>query len=145
MALKLRASDSTFLARFRVIRQFVHLIERTPPFLAAVFSSRGIWHPEGRQLLRGKMRRVLLSVFPAVAKNMQKRYGLTGSCSGCGASCNLLFRCPHWDSQSHLCTVYEDRPNICRTFPITPGDIKDRNISNRNEPCGFTFVKNDKN
>jgi hypothetical protein len=129
------------MSRFRTLRQFRHLFERLPPFLAAAFSSRGIVHRDGRQLIRGKFRRFFLSFFPAVARRVQKHYGLTGSCTSCGASCNMLFRCPHWDEKSHLCTVYEDRPNICKTFPITPGDLKDRALSNRNQPCGFTFSK----
>jgi len=140
MAAKL-PSEMPFLLRIKVIRQFWHLMERTPPFLAALFSSRGLIHPEGRQLLLGKFRRATLSFFPSVAKRVQKHYGLQGGCTSCGASCNMMFRCPHWDAKTHLCTVYEDRPNICKTFPITPGDLKDRAISNRNQPCGFTFVK----
>ena len=68
MALKLRSTDTSFLARIRVLRQFVHLLERTPPFLAAVFSSRGLIHPEGRQLILGKFRRVILSFFPSFVR-----------------------------------------------------------------------------
>ena len=131
----------TRLLRVRALRKFWHVLERTPPFLAAVFSSHGLFHPEGRQLIRGKFRRGFLSLFPSVARRLQKHYGLTGGCTSCGASCNMLFKCPHWDDKSHLCTVYDDRPNICKTFPITPADLKDRAIGNRNQPCGFTFTK----
>ena len=69
---------------------------------------------------------------------LRKKYGIVGGCTGCGASCNLLFRCPHWDAKTHLCTVYEDRPNICKVFPITPADIRDRNIVLKTQPCGFS-------
>jgi hypothetical protein len=137
----LKAPETFFLFRFKIVRQFVHILERTPPFFAAVFSSRGIFHPEGRQLIRGKFRRGFLSFFPSVAQRVQKHYGLQGSCTGCGASCNMLFRCPQWDPKTRQCTVYEDRPNICKTFPITPADLKDRATANRNQPCGFTFQK----
>lgn len=78
-------------------------------------------------------------MFPPLARYMQKRYGISGGCNSCGASCNLMFQCPHWSAESRLCTVYEDRPNICRLFPITPGDIRDRSIAQKNIPCGFQF------
>lgn len=116
-----------------------HLLERTPPFLMAIVSSRGIISADGRQLLFGKMRRYTLSFFPSVALYFQKKYGLSGGCVSCGASCNLMFRCPHWDEKTHLCTVYEDRPNICRVFPITPGDIRDRDLILKDKRCGFDF------
>lgn len=127
------------MARNRTLRKLWHIWERALPFFAVAFSSRGIVSKEGRQLIRGKFRRGFLSIFPSVAKRVQKHYGLKGSCTSCGASCNMLFRCPHWDTKTRLCTVYEDRPNICKTFPITPGDLKDRATANRHEPCGFTF------
>jgi hypothetical protein len=65
---------------------------------------------------------------------------MSGGCNRCGSSCKLLFQCPHWDDDSKLCSVYEDRPNICRLFPITPGDLRDRNLVAKS-PCGFTFHK----
>jgi len=125
--------------RFRALRKMWHVYERAIPFMAAVFSSRGLGSKEGRTLIRGKARRIAISFFPSYARHLQRKHGLTGGCTSCGASCNLLFRCPHWDSASHLCTVYEDRPNICKLFPITPADIKDRAIVLKDQPCGFEF------
>lgn len=130
--------------RARLPRKFWHLCERIPPFLAAAFSSRGLIHPEGRQLILGKFRRAFLSLSPALARRLQRHYGLVGGCTSCGASCNMLFRCPHWDAGSRLCTVYEDRPSICRTFPITPADLRDRAVANRHNPCGFHFESDDR-
>lgn len=130
-----------WLLRVRFLRKFWHLCERIPPFLGACFSARGLVHPEGRQLVLGKLRRSFLSLSPALARRLQRRYGLAGGCTSCGASCNMLFRCPHWDAGSRLCTVYEDRPSICRTFPITPADLRDRDIANRRSPCGFHFER----
>lgn len=128
-----------------VIRRFCLFMERVPPFVqAALFEPTGIWSPEGRQLIWGKFRRITLNMFPPVARYLQKRYGMEGGCHSCGASCNLLFRCPHWDERSHLCRVYSDRPSICRTFPITPADISDRNLSLKSSPCGFKFQGQEK-
>lgn len=127
--------------RFRPLRQFWHLCERAVPFFVAVFSKHGIITPGGRQLVLGKARRAFISTFPPLARYLQKYYGLTGGCQSCGASCKMLFKCPHWDDSTHLCTVYEDRPNICRTFPITPADIRDRALASTNgKPCGFDFA-----
>lgn len=28
-----------------------------------------------------------------------------------------LFMCRHWDEETRLCTIYEDRPAMCRDFP----------------------------
>lgn len=126
---------------FRYLRKWRHVFERTPPFLRVVFSSQGLPSPVGRKLIWGKFRRFIFSVVPPFAVYLQKKYGLSGGCVSCGASCKLLFRCPHWDDRSHLCTVYEDRPNICRLFPITPADIRDRNLVLAGKDCGFTFKK----
>lgn len=88
---------------------------------------------------------MFLSFFPNLSRRLQKRYGLEGGCRSCGASCKLLFQCPHWDESSSLCSVYEDRPNICRLFPITPKDISDRDLVRGIEGgCGFRFSKPDR-
>lgn len=129
------------LRRIRPVRRFIQAWERLPPFLAVVFSPEGLGSPVGRRLIRGKFRRLAQSFFPSYAKKLQKKHGLVGGCINCGTSCNLMFQCPHWDSKSRLCTVYEDRPSICRTFPITPADIEDRNLMAGQTGCGFTVQK----
>lgn len=129
------------LLKNRSIRRAWHVWERTPPFLKVVFSKDGLLCPKGRTLILGKIRRAFLSVFPVVAQKLQDHYGLSGNCQHCSTSCKLLFQCPHWDDTSSRCSVYEDRPNICRTFPITPQDIEDRNLVSPNTSCGFTFNK----
>ena len=111
-----------------------------PPFVAAVFSREGMLAREGRVLIRGKFRRLLICSVPALARHLGARYGLQGGCNNCGASCNLLFRCPYWDTDSSLCTVYESRPLVCRTFPITPTDLRDRDLLIRHTVCGFHFA-----
>jgi len=132
----------SFLLRIRFLRRSWHVVERTIPFVIALFSKDGLISRDGRTLVKGKARRIFLSTFPPLARAMQKKYGMQGGCISCGASCKMLFRCPHWDDTTHLCTVYEDRPNICRLFPITPGDIIDRTISAKGgKECGFTFTK----
>ncbi len=125
---------------WRSLRQAWYVAQRTPPFVAAVFSRQGLASRRGRVLIRGKFRRILLGSVPPLARYLRKRYGLKGSCQSCGASCNLLFSCPHWNPVSRLCTVYEDRPNICRLFPITPADLRDRDGACAS-PCGFQFRK----
>lgn len=33
----------------------------------------------------------------------------------------LLYTCRHWDSETRLCTAYEQRPWMCRTYPYGRG------------------------
>lgn len=109
-------------------------------FVTAVFSREGMLTREGRILIRGKFRRLLICSVPPLARHLGAHYGLQGGCNSCGASCNLLFRCPHWDTDSRLCTVYESRPRVCRMFPITPSDLRDRDLVLRHTVCGFHFA-----
>ena len=111
-----------------------------PPFVRAVFSREGLLTQEGRILIRGKFRRLLICSVLPLARHLRAHYGLQGGCNSCGASCNLLFRCPHWDTDSGLCTVYESRPRVCRMFPITPTDLRDRDLERRHTVCGFHFA-----
>ncbi len=124
----------------RHMLRLIHVGERTGPFLRAAFSRRGLGSRDGRQLIRGKIRRWVLSLVPPVALWLQQRHGLSGGCSGCGASCNLLNACPHWEPSDGTCSVYQDRPNVCRLFPITPADVEDRDLVSRGIACGFSFA-----
>lgn len=132
-----------FLMKIGFIRRTVYLIEYMIPCIKVAFFTKGegIYTADGRTLIRGKWRRLFISMVPPLAKKLQKHYGQEGGCRSCGASCKLLLKCPHWDDTTNLCTIYEDRPPACRFFPITPGDIRDRNIILKDEPCGFVFTK----
>jgi hypothetical protein len=123
------------------IRRSVYNFERFPPFFKACFSPDGLRSAKGRKLIWGKVRRATLSLCPPLCRYLQKKHQLSGGCVSCGASCTLLFKCPHWNEDSHLCGVYEDRPSICRLFPITPSDINDRNLVLPDKSCGFKFLK----
>ncbi|MBI1860682.1 MAG: YkgJ family cysteine cluster protein [Deltaproteobacteria bacterium] len=125
-----------FLSR---LRTGYYIVQILPPFFATAFSTRGFGSAEGRQQIWGKARRILISLFPPFARFLQAHYGLSGGCVHCSSSCKLLFQCPHWDDKQSRCGIYEDRPSVCRLFPITPGDIKDRNLVNKEVACGFRF------
>lgn len=131
----------SFLMQYRWLRRSIYNLERFPPFFRVCLSREGFGSAKGRQLIWGKFRRVCLSLSPSLCFSLHRKYQLTGGCVSCGASCKLLFQCPHWDESTHLCGVYEDRPNICRLFPITPADIRDRNLVLPDKPCGFKFSK----
>ena len=148
MVLYVAVWDALTLTRSpRWLRRLAVIAATFPPFFAVLFTRQGLGSREGRQLIRGKFRRVCLSFFPALSRRLQQSHGLSGGCRSCGASCKLLFQCPHWDEASSLCSVYEDRPNICRLFPITPADVSDRNlVQGIDGPCGFRFTaKNGQN
>lgn len=129
------------LKKFRLYRRLAVIAKICQVFLGVLFTKQGLFSKAGRQQFRGKARRTTISFFPSWARRLQKKHGLTGGCTSCGASCNLMFKCPHWDSSTHLCGVYEDRPEVCRLFPITPMDISDRTLVRNDVNCGFTFTK----
>lgn len=127
--------------KFHWLRRSFYNFQRFPPFFKACFSADGLGSAKGRKLIWGKCRRATLSLCPPLCRYLHKKYQLSGGCVSCGASCKLLFQCPHWNEDSHLCGVYEDRPSICRLFPITPADIEDRNLVLPEKACGFKFLK----
>ena len=130
------------LMRLRWFRRFWYFLERLVPFVRVSLTENGLGSRKGRTLIWGKARRLVLSAVPPLARALQRHYGLKGGCQNCGASCQLLFKCPHWDDRSRLCSVYQDRPNICRLFPITPADIRDRNLvaGKSRQACGYNFA-----
>ena len=131
-------------AEFPGSENFRQLSRVTPPFVAAVFSRKGMLSKEGRTLIRGKFRRLLICSVPLLPQYLRAHYKLEGGCNNCGASCNLLFRCPHWDKDSRLCTVYDARPRVCRMFPMTPSDLRDRDLAMRHSVCGYQFAADTK-
>jgi hypothetical protein len=46
-----------------------------------------------------------------------------GDCRGCGACCEIIFRCPHFDREKRECRIYESRYGVCRMFPARPEDL----------------------
>lgn len=108
-------------------------------FLKVIFSKEGLGNKTGRILIWGKFRRVIQTSIPGYASYLRKKHKLVGACVQCGTSCKILFQCPAFDGDRGICTVYNDRPTVCRTFPITPADIRDRNLANSTTPCGFSF------
>lgn len=135
-------TDRIFLQPFRRLWVVLRIL---PAFLRTLPTRQGLLSHSGRLLIWGKMRRSFLSLSPSLSRKLQKKYKIEGGCVSCGASCNLMFQCPHWDPATRLCQVYEDRPNICRLFPITPADIRDRNLVKPEVPCGFTVLAPRKN
>lgn len=110
-------------------------------FFKSAFSSEGLGSRDGRLLIWGKIRRMFIGLIPPLARALQRKYGIQGGCAQCGTSCKLLFTCPALDTKTSNCTAYDARPQVCRLFPITPADIRDRDIAQKKVGCGFTFDK----
>ena len=87
---------------------------------------------------QGKLRRFVSANFrkdEVIAALALRR----GDCNRCGACCEILFKCPflkkHKDGTT-TCGIYEDRPNVCRLFPIDRRDLQEvRGI------CSFYFIE----
>jgi len=107
---------------------------------SAMLAADGLRSSAGRQLLWGKLRRLAICCVPGLARHLQGHHGLRGGCTGCGASCNLMLRCPHWNPDNGRCNIYAERPATCRTFPITPADLDDLRLARSATPCGYHFA-----
>jgi hypothetical protein len=87
---------------------------------------------------QGKLRRFVSANFrrQEVIESLALR---RGECNRCGACCEILFKCPflkkHRDGTTS-CGIYEDRPNQCRLFPITPRDLEEVRGT-----CSFYFIE----
>lgn len=89
----------------------------------------------------GKFRRLYLLTFrPAYVEYSLKQR--IGECHRTGTCCKLAFPCPWFGLLEYLsiCRHYEHRPRNCMTFPIDERDIRDRDIVNPHNPCGFSFL-----
>ena len=62
-----------------------------------------------------------------------------GECNRCGACCEILYKCPFLKKEEDgtgTCSIYEDRPNACRYFPIDKRDLREVRGS-----CSFYFIE----
>jgi hypothetical protein len=126
---------------FRRLRYLAHYLRA---FIWVIILNPGtIWRKRERTIIWGKIRRIMIACVPGLALHLKRKHRLTGGCISCGASCNLLFKCPHWEAESRLCSIYDDRPITCRLFPITPSDIRDRDLASSGTTCGYSFVPKD--
>ena len=80
-----------------------------------------------------KLRRFYLSHFrKSYARRMQDLR--QGDCKRCGMCCTFMIRCPHLEGINQ-CTVYDERAQQCRLFPIDARDLR-----RRFSACGYHFV-----
>lgn len=89
----------------------------------------------------GKLRRLYLIHFQSeyVQESLKRR---VGECHRTGACCELMFPCPllDWLNRLPFCRLYNRRPASCSLFPIDERDLRDRDLVNPWEPCGFSFL-----
>jgi len=130
--------------RVRVLRRIGHLARYLCAFARALIDDpRAVLRKTERAIIRGKIRRAIICCVPGLPLLLQQKHRLTGGCISCGASCNLLFKCPHWSEGTRLCSIYDDRPMTCQVFPITPSDIRDRDLASKGASCGYAFARTD--
>jgi hypothetical protein len=94
-------------------------------------------------LLRGVMRRFFLNVFrPGLVR--QRIATRKGACSRCGVCCHLVAnKCArlrlHADGHSECLFYTSYRMPNCRTFPIDPRDLADRDLVAPDKSCGYSW------
>ncbi|HEX8846235.1 MAG TPA: YkgJ family cysteine cluster protein [Pyrinomonadaceae bacterium] len=107
--------------------------------LAAAKRSRAVEDAKFRaRQAQGKLRRLVRAKFrkQEVIESLALR---RGECNRCGACCEILFKCPFlkkYDDGTTTCGIYEDRPNVCRLFPIDKRDLAEVRGS-----CSFYFIE----
>ena len=132
--------DDVIAALKRQARCLFHILGYTGAFaLFVVRDPGGLRSRTGRVLIWGKIRRSAIVCVPGLGARLQRKHGLAGGCAQCGASCNLLMRCPQWDPDTRLCRIYESRPPVCRLFPMTPADLRDVELATEGGRCGHHF------
>lgn len=95
--------------------------------------------PTHRQILRGKMRRFWLVYF---RRRYVEEVLLPKRKAGChrtGACCQLGLGCPAYDNTNRLCKIHPHKPLVCKLFPITNEDLKDRDLIYPRKSCGYYF------
>ncbi|MFH0888954.1 MAG: hypothetical protein V1871_07095 [Planctomycetota bacterium] len=89
----------------------------------------------------GKIRRVFL-VYLKPRKAKKYLAQRNGECHRCGTCCELIVHCPALVRENGLasCKLYGKlRTRVCKTFPLNERDIKDRDLVNPIQKCGFSF------
>jgi hypothetical protein len=94
-------------------------------------------------LWRGALRRFYLNTFrPAYVREQLSRR--QGECLRCGACCHLghlgngkCLRLRPLPDGGTTCLFYNCRTSNCRTFPIDPRDLADRDLIAPTLPCGY--------
>ena len=75
----------------------------------------GFWHDQDRFLAD-----MLITLTADEAVERARRFEVTppeGFDLVAWAEMGQLYTCRHWDEETRLCTVYEDRPEMCREYP----------------------------
>ncbi len=68
----------------------------------------------------------------------------SGACRRCGTCCRLVWRCRYYHEDDGLpaCRLYAGyRPPNCSNFPLDTRDLADRDLVSPNQPCGFSWAR----
>lgn len=96
-----------------------------------------------RRMLRGKLRRFWLVHFRRRTVEGVLLPRRKSTCARTGACCQFGFGCPAYDAPHQVCTIHPYKPLVCKLFPITGEDLKDRDFVDRNTKCGYSFDSRD--
>lgn len=95
--------------------------------------------PFNRRLMRGKIRRWWFVYF---RRNYVETVLLPRRREGCqrtGACCEIGFGCPAFDAKGRLCKIHPYKPLVCKLYPLTEEDLKERDLIYPAKKCGYSF------
>jgi Fe-S-cluster containining protein len=77
---------------------------------------------------------MLIPLTPKQARERSERFGGTNGERFVWADRGHHFTCKHWDEESRLCTIYPDRPDMCRGYPYGDRCTYDENCECTGSP-----------
>jgi len=72
---------------------------------------------QGRVLDGDQLLDMLIPLTPKEARERNRQFGGDGDNPFPWSDRGHHFTCRHWDEDTRLCTIYEERPMMCREFP----------------------------
>lgn len=88
--------------------------------LKARARQRAIVDSEGDPAEGDKIADMVIPLTPKEARERNRRFG--GDAEFSWSNRGRHFTCRHWDEETRLCGIYDDRPSMCRGFPYERED-----------------------
>lgn len=104
-----------------------------------LFKMTAIPTPINRRLMRGKIRRWWLVYFRRDYVETVLLPRRKEGCQRTGACCEMGFGCPAFDAERRICQIHPHKPLVCKLYPLTEEDLKERDLIYPGKKCGYSF------